>query len=152
MRRTLAMAPLLTLLWPAVSAETTEELSEEVRRAEGAFAKAMADRDHAAFTSFLAADTLFFSRQGVRSGKVRVALGWKPFYESKEASFSWAPANVEVLKSGGLAFSSGPVFDPAGKRVGTFNSVWRKEKDGKWRIIFDKGCPPCDCGQAKSNP
>jgi ketosteroid isomerase-like protein len=30
-----------------------------------------------------------------------------------------------------------------GLRVGTFNSVWRLEADGKWRIVFDKGCPPC---------
>jgi len=27
----------------------------------------------------------------------------------------------------------------------TYNSIWRLEPDGKWRIIFDKGCPPCDC-------
>ena len=47
-----------------------------------------------------------------------------------------------MLESGHLAFSSGPVFDADGKRVDTFNSVWRLEDDGKWRIIFDKGC---DC-------
>lgn len=36
-----------------------------------------------------------------------------------------------------------PVFSPAGVRTGTFMSVWRKESDGKWRIVFDSGCPPC---------
>ena len=77
---------------------------------------------------------------------------WKGFYQEKAAPFSWQPENVEVLDSGDFGFSSGPVFDPAGKRVGTFNSVWRKEKDGKWRIIFDNGCPRCDCGQAKATP
>jgi hypothetical protein len=48
---------------------------------------------------------------------------------------------VQVLESGTLGISSGPVRDPAGNRVGTFNSVWRLEADGKWKIIFDKGCP-----------
>ena len=47
---------------------------------------------------------------------------------------------IEVLPSGTLALSSGPVFDPDGKKVGTFNSIWRRERNGKWQVIFDKGC------------
>ena len=61
-------------------------------------------------------------------------------------AFSWAPAEVEVLDSGTLAMTSGPVYDPSGTRTGTFTSVWRAEKDGSWKIVLDKGCPPCDCG------
>ena len=38
------------------------------------------------------------------------------------------------------------VRDPQGRRTGTFNSIWRLEGDGKWRIIFDNGCPPCGGG------
>jgi ketosteroid isomerase-like protein len=34
------------------------------------------------------------------------------------------------------------VRDPAGTLIGTFTSIWRRETDGSWRIIFDKGCPP----------
>jgi len=52
---------------------------------------------------------------------------------------------VEVLESGTLAMSSGPVRDPSGKRTGTFNSVWRRESDGKWKIVLDNGCPACNC-------
>jgi ketosteroid isomerase-like protein len=112
----------------------------------------MADRDHAAFASFLAEDAVFFGRQGARRGKAAVAEEWKPLYQGKDAPFSWAPETVEVLESGGLGLSSGPVFNPAGKRVGTFNSVWRREKDGRWRVVFDKGCPPCDCPPAERKP
>ena len=36
-----------------------------------------------------------------------------------------------MVDSGTLAFSTGPVFDPEGKRTGTFNSTWRLEKDGR---------------------
>jgi ketosteroid isomerase-like protein len=147
MKRGAAIMSLLALLGSAARAQTNEEQREEVRGTEAAFAKTMADRDHAAFTSFLATETVFLGQQAVRRGKASVAEAWKPFYEGKDAPFSWAPESVEVLDSGGLALSSGPVFDPAGQRVGTFTSVWRKEKDGKWRIVFDKGCPPCACSQ-----
>src|SRR4029453_3974342 len=142
---------LLILVASVSGAATNAELKEEVRRTETAFAKTMADRDHAAFASFLATETVFFGH-GVLRGKTAVVDAWKGFYEGQAPPFAWAPESVEVLDPGEPGFSRGPVFDPAGKRVGTFNSVWRKEKDGKWRIIFDNGCPRCGCGQAKPNP
>ena len=120
-------------------------LANQVREAERAFAKTMADRDHNAFASFLADEAVFFGDTGVLRGKAEVASGWKRLYEGPSAPFSWDPDRVEVLDSGTLALSSGPVRDPQGKRVGTFNSVWRRDSGKPWKIVFDKGCPPCDC-------
>src|SRR5689334_3418276 len=128
-------------------AQNNSELKEQVRSTERAFAKTMADRDHAAFVSFLSEETVFFGGNGVQRGVQQVAGAWKRFYESAKAPFSWEPEQVEVLDSGTLALSSGPVYDPDHKRIGTFNSVWRRESGGKWKIVFDKGCPPCNCSQ-----
>lgn len=114
----------------------------ELREAETAFAKTMADRDHAAFASFLAEDAIF-SGESVHRGREAVAAAWAGLFKGEKAPFSWKPEFVAVLNSGDLGTTQGPVFDPEGKRVGTFNSVWRREADGKWRIIFDRGCPPC---------
>jgi ketosteroid isomerase-like protein len=122
------------------------DLRRQVADTERAFAKTMADRDYAAFQTFLASDVIFLGeRTGPQRGKARVAEAWKYYYEPVAAPFSWRPEVVEVLESGTLALSSGPVFDPAGNQVGTYNSIWRLEADGKWRVIFDKGCPPCKC-------
>lgn len=44
-----------------------------------------------------------------------------------------------------LALTSGPVLGPRGERIGTFDSVWRREAGGRWRVLFDEGCPPCTC-------
>lgn len=117
-------------------------LKAEVEQTERAFAKTMADRDLAGFASHLADDTVFFGSKRVLRGKAAVVDAWKPFYEGAQAPFSWAPERVEVLDSGDLAYSSGPVFDPEGNRVSSFNSVWQREAPGIWRIVFDKGC---DC-------
>jgi ketosteroid isomerase-like protein len=118
---------------------------DEVRAAETAFAKSMADRDLSAFSALLADETVFFGSKAVFHGKAEVVAGWKRFFDGPAAPFSWAPAEVEVLPSGSLGFTSGPVYDPKGQRIGTFNSVWQRQKDGSWKIIFDKGCPPCEC-------
>ena len=67
---------------------------------------------------------------------------------SRAAPFSWNPEIVEVLESGTMALSSGPVRDPTGRQIGTFNSIWRHDPDGHWRVVFDKGCPVCDCSRS----
>lgn len=133
----------------AAPAATNAELKEEVRRSEAAFARTMADRNHAAFASFLARDAIFMNGPRALRGAKAVAEGWKRFFEGAAAPFSWEPEIVEVLDGGSLALSSGPVRDPSGKRVGTFNSVWRREKGGHWRVVLDNGCPPCNCPPAK---
>jgi len=140
----------IVLAWGTAAAsavaETNDELREQVRKTETAFAKTMADRDHAAFVRFLADDTVWLGRTVLR-GRQQVADAWKRLYEGKEAPFSWEPERVEVNDSGTLGISTGPVRDPGGKRVGTYNSIWRRGPDG-WKIIFDDGCPPCDCPAA----
>ena len=134
----------LVLAGPA-HAQQKGTAADEVRAAETAFAKSMADRNLAAFTALLADDTVFWGGKGVNRGKAAVAADWKRFFDGPDAPFSWVPAEVEVLSSGNLGFTSGPVFDPKGNRIGTFNSVWQRQSDGSWKIVFDKGCPPCDC-------
>jgi ketosteroid isomerase-like protein len=128
------------------AAETNAELKEQVRKTEAAFAGTMAGRNAAAFASLLADEAVFLSNGRVTRGAREVAARWKAYFDGPQAPFSWAPEQVEVLDSGVLAMTSGPVRDPSGKRIGTFHSVWRRERGGKWRIVFDNGCPACDCG------
>lgn len=136
----------LSCLFATLSqASDLTELKRQVSDTEKAFANTMARRDHAAFANFLSEETVFFSSAGVLHGKQEVALSWKRFYEKPDAPFSWEPKEVEVLASGTLAISSGPVYDASGKRVATFTSIWRLEAPRKWRIIFDKGNEVCDC-------
>jgi ketosteroid isomerase-like protein len=121
------------------------DLAAELRATEEAFARTMADRDHEAFGSFLAEEAVFFVRGGEIRGREAVAAAWKPLYEAPEAPFSWQPESATVLDSGTLGLTSGPVFAPDGRRVGTFNSVWRRQADGVWKVVFDRGCPDCEC-------
>ena len=144
MRLPMSIALAVAILAPCQPAEGqgTEQLAAQVREAETAFAATMASRDHAAFGRFVADEAIFFGRSGPLRGRGAVLEGWRPLFEGAAAPFSWRPEVVEVLASGTLALSSGSVWDPTGKQIGTFNSIWRLDADGRWRVIFDKGCNP----------
>jgi ketosteroid isomerase-like protein len=123
-------------------------LARQVADTERAFAKTMADRNHAAFVTFLSEETVFFTSAKALRGRQEVADFWKRFYDKPDPPFSWKPEQVEVLESGTLALSTGPVFDPNGKNFATYTSIWRLEAPGTWRIVFDKGNDVCDCPKA----
>ncbi len=127
--------------------QTPSGAREQVMETERAFAKTMADRDHAAFTRYLSDEAVFFSGPTPLRGKQAVANHWARFYTGVKAPFSWEPKDVEVLDSGDLALSSGPVHDAEGNRVATFTSIWRREAPNTWRIVFDKGNDVCACAK-----
>ncbi|MBO0933050.1 YybH family protein [Fibrella aquatilis] len=133
------------LFWGKTAAQPIpiDKLRAQVADTERAFSKTMADRDFAAFTGFLSDEAVFFSVGKPLYGKAEVAAWWKRFFEAREAPFTWQPDKVEVLESGTLALSSGPVRDAKGKVTATFTSIWRQEAPGLWRIVFDKGNEIC---------
>jgi ketosteroid isomerase-like protein len=125
---------------PLFGQSPSATLKRQVFAAESSFAASMAERNLAAFATHVSPEAIFFGDTSVMRGKEEVLARWRGFFTEADAPFSWKPEVIEVLPSGRLALSSGPVFDPKGKKVGTFSSIWRREPDGKWKIIFDKGC------------
>lgn len=121
------------------AATDTLGLAEVVRAREIAFAKTMADRDHEAFLEFISPEAVFFAGDRPLRGRKAIGEAWAPFFEGATAPFSWHPDVVEVLESGSLALSSGPVRDADGNEVGRFNTVWRLDGEGRWLVVFDKG-------------
>jgi ketosteroid isomerase-like protein len=133
-----ACAPVTTQPRPDLAA-----VREQVAAAERAFARSMAERRPDDFARHVSEEAVFFSGpngQALR-GKAQVLAGWARFFAGPTAPFSWEPDEVEPLASGTLAHSSGPVRDPSGRVVARFNSIWRLEPPGVWRVVFDKGSP-----------
>lgn len=133
----LALASLSAAAQPDLAA-----LQKQVLEAERAFARSMAERRHEDFVRHLSEHAIFFGGgTQVHRGKAAVAAAWKAFYDAPQAPFSWDPDVVEVVADGQLAHSTGIVRDPAGKPIARFNSVWRQEAPGVWRVVIDKGQP-----------
>jgi ketosteroid isomerase-like protein len=135
----------------AGAADDLAKLADEVRATEIAFAKTLADRDVKTFRAMIAPDVIWLANKPLR-GPEEVVSNWQKFFDAPQPPFSWSPELVEVQEGGKLALSTGPVMNPAGKRVGTYTSIWRREPTGQWRIIFDRGCPECDCEAQKPPP
>jgi ketosteroid isomerase-like protein len=118
---------------------TGEAARAQVETTERAFAHTMAARDLTAFGQFVSAEAVFFSGPEPLHGRDAVVQWWSRYFKESVAPFSWEPDRVEVLASGTLALSTGPVHDPDGKLIGRFASIWRQEQPGRWRIVFDRG-------------
>jgi ketosteroid isomerase-like protein len=119
-----------------------DTIEDQVWATERAFARTMAERKLAAFAAFIADDAVFFSGTTALRGKGKVVQAWAPDFSGPQAPFSWEPDQVEVLASGTLALSTGPVRDPDGKIIARFTSIWRLDAPDVWHIVFDKGGPP----------
>ncbi len=125
---------------PDLQAQRTQVADTEI-----AFAKTMADRDFVAFSRFIADDAVFLNQGAPLRVKAAVVAHWQPLYVAAQAPFSWKPEHVEVLLSGVLALSTGPVFSPQGKLIAHYYSTWRREATGEWKIVLDNGYDECDC-------
>ena len=123
----------------SLARDSNSDLKKQVMESERAFAATMKARDFDAYTRFIAEEAIFFGAEGPLRGKQAIARGWRQFYDKPQAPFSWEPEEVEVVASGTLAYSGGPIYNAAGQRIGRFNSIWRLKAPGKWEVVFDRG-------------
>src|SRR5690348_8933145 len=117
--KTFSLVGLCRLLTRTSGAAESQQAdpAQEVRETEAAFAKTMTNRDLAAFSRFIAADAVFLAGEQPLRGKSQVVEGWKRLYERSATSFLREPQDIELLDSGRLARSSGPVHDADGKLI-----------------------------------
>ena len=124
-------------------------LEESLRATEIAFAASVADKDRDRFASFIADEAIFVAGTVLR-GKQAIVDGWEVFFREDAPQLTWAPEVVEIQGGGELGMTRGPFtlkqVGPDGEAVsqsGLFNSIWKRQPNGAWQIIFDTGCPPC---------
>ena len=118
---------------------------DSLRAAETAFAATMAARDLDAFATHIADDAVFINGGKPLRGKAAIVEHWKRFYAGPRAQFAWKPELVEVIESGRLGYSEGPVSNPDGVVVARYVSTWRLDAAGRWKIVFDNGYDVCNC-------
>jgi len=147
-RAVLAAAALcLTAASPAAAQVAHAAETAQIMKADADFAQAVADRNRERFLSFVADVTTFNGGSPSElHGRDAVWKEWSAFFSADGPTLSWTPTRAEVVGAGDLGYTTGrSVFrgkGPDGKmaeRQGEYVTVWRKQKDGSWKVIFDTG-------------
>jgi ketosteroid isomerase-like protein len=109
------------------------------------FAKDVRDRGGAAFADWFAPDAVALNNgQSPLFGLVTIAksANWDP----KVYQLTWTPTDAQMGPSGDMGYTwghfEGHSKDAAGNPVttsGRYITVWRKEKDGSWKVALDAG-------------
>lgn len=146
-------AALVTILALASSlargqAIDVEAAKRAIRIADLELAKAVADRSLQSFVALVDDEAIFFGK-GVARGKNAVSKAWLPFFTDRTLFLKWYPTQAEVSSSGDLGYTIGE-YERIGKDAasgypaavtGNYVSIWRRQPDGRWKIVLDIGTP-----------
>jgi ketosteroid isomerase-like protein len=77
-------------------------------------------------------------------GRDAVMKDWSDFFSPDGPTLSWTPTKGEVVGAGDLGYTTGrSIFRSKGpngqvaERHGEYLTVWKKQRDGTWQVIFD---------------
>ena len=119
---------------------------EALMQADRDFDKATAAKGVDGWVSFFAEDGKMYGRGGdLVTGRAGIRELMAPRFADPKATLRWEPTFAAVSKSGDLGYTTGKskgrtVED--GKlmeREGRYLSIWRKQKDGSWKVEIDHG-------------
>ena len=137
---------LLLLLFAATSVATKQKSpkgADLLRQLEADFAADVAKHGHDAFITYFAEDGVELVDGGGINSKddMRKQPPWP-----EGTTLTWTPVHAEMAASGDLGYTYGNYIYAAknkeGKLVanyGKYTSIWRKQKDGQWKVVVDMG-------------
>ena len=119
----------------------------QIMKADADFAQSVAQKNRERFLSFIADVTTFNGGTAAElHGRDAVMKGWADFFAPDGPTLSWTPTRGEVVGSGDLGYTTGRSLfrsnEPTGagtERRGEYLTVWRKQADGSWKVVFDTG-------------
>jgi ketosteroid isomerase-like protein len=117
--------------------------SERLVQLEAQFAADVAQHGHDAFLTHFADDGVEVV-DGGGFDNLEAMRKQPPWPEG--TSLTWTPVKAEMAASGDLGYTYGTYVFTAknkeGKLVpsyGKYTSIWRKQKDGQWKVVVDMG-------------
>lgn len=126
-------------------ADNSNDAKKEIADAEKAFEAMAKEKGIAEAFAYYADSNAVIKRRNDSLIKGKEGIG--NFYADdfyKTASVTWSPDFIETSPDGGLGYTYGQYLwqskDSTGKVNeirGIFHTVWKKQKDGSWRYVWD---------------
>jgi ketosteroid isomerase-like protein len=118
-----------------------------IMKADADFNQAVADRDLKRFLSFVHESATFNGGTPDEiHGRDGVAKDWAQYFQASGPRLTWKPTKGEILGQGDLGYTVGswelrglPAGGQPAVTRGNYLTVWRKQADGAWRVVFDTG-------------
>lgn len=136
----------LTLCLSGASSSTKQKTARGealLRQLEAEFAADVAQHGHDAFVSHFAEEGVEVVDGGGFNNKE--AMRKQPAWP-EGTSLTWTPIKADMASSGDLGYTYGNYVYTAknkeGKTVtsyGKYTSIWKKQKDGQWKVVVDVG-------------
>jgi ketosteroid isomerase-like protein len=147
----LLIAAVLTVVFavpqatPSASA-STKASADTLRQLEADFMKATAEHGSQGYISYYADNAVEVPNgEGLIHGKANIAKTMA-FLDDKTNHLTWTPVGADIAASGDLGYTYGTYeFTSNGKDGkpvvdhGKYTSIWKKQKDGSWKVVLDMG-------------
>lgn len=148
MRKLFSIVLLLGLVtFLAASLAGSPDKTADLKQADQDWAKAAQSKSVDQFMSFIGDDAYACGLDGKWAhGKAPIEAEWKQMLADPSFKLSWTNESAEVSKSGDLGYTRGSFEGSQGndKFSGSYATVWKKQKDGKWKVAVDiaSAAPP----------
>ncbi len=141
MRKFFAIALMLGLAtFLAASLAGSPDKTADLKKADQDWAKAAQSKSVEQFMSFVGDDADACGLDGKWThGKAAVEAEWKQMRSDPSFKLNWTNETAEVAKSGDLGYTRGTFEGSQGNNSfsGSYATVWKKGKDGKWKVAVD---------------
>lgn len=125
---------------------TTDALTAGLLQVDRDFAKAGAAKNLESFMAYVTEDVRFYAAGVMRTGKLAFREGWAKGFADPAWSITWAPLYAEAAQSSDIGYTTGSfeIHDKSADgtaivRKGSYVTVWRKQRDGSWKVALDIG-------------
>lgn len=116
----------------------------ELKNADQGWSKAAESRNLDQFLSFVRDDIYACGPDGKWvQGKQAVHDEWSKLLADPNFKLTWTVETAEASKDGHLGYTRGTFQGSQGDKPfsGSYTTVWKKDKDGQWRVAVDIASP-----------
>ena len=138
---------LLLLTFSAVSmCRAQDRPAQALLDADKAFDRDTAARGLEGWMSWFAEDAQIPGQTGMIQGRAALREVYTKMFAAREFSIHWWPVQAELSTDGSLGYTFGRAKiswrDDKGElqtKDSRYTTVWRRQKDGSYKVIFDMG-------------
>ena len=133
----------LTML-ASTSLLSSPNAAADLKKADQDWAKSVAARSVDQFMSFIGDDAYMCDLSGKwMHGKDAIKADWTRALADPGMKLNWTVETADASKDGSLGYTRGSFQGEQGGKPfsGSYTTVWKKQKDGKWRVAVDIASP-----------